>query len=466
MGRFKRGGNSNYQSFLNRRAQFNKGNGFNPVFMPDYLFDFQKELVEWAVKMGRAAIFADCGLGKTPMQLVWAENVVRKTGGKVLILTPLSVSFQTIKEAKKFGVRVSRSTGLTIHKRITITNYEKLHFFNPNDFEGVVCDESSILKNFDGKRKKAITEFVRKKPYRLLCTATAAPNDYIELGTSSEALGYMGFMDMLGRFFKNTQSNVALRTQYRQRGDHMPQWRFKRHAVDPFWRWVCSWARALRRPSDMGYDDGDFILPPLEEKGVVLKCSKPLPGKLFVEPALGLNEQRQEQRKTINERCEEIAKRVDGDNLAVVWCQLNDEGDLLEKMIPDAKQVKGGMSDDKKEGVLCDFSDGNLRVLITKPKIGAFGLNWQHCNYMAFFPSHSYEQYYQGVRRCWRFGQKRPVIVDIITTEAGRKVLANLQRKAKAADKMFNNLIEFMNEGKQIKIEDNYKKKEKLPEWL
>jgi hypothetical protein len=400
------------------------------------------------------------------MQLVWAENIVRKTNGKVLILTPLSVSFQTIKEAKKFGVRAIRSMDGKAHKRITITNYEKLHFFDPNDFEGIVCDESSILKNFDGKRKKAITEFMKKKQYRLLCTATAAPNDYIELGTSSEALGYMGFMDMLGCFFKNTQSNVALKTQYRQSGDRIPQWRFKRHAVKPFWRWVCSWARALRSPSDMGFDDGDFILPPLKERETVLKCSKALPGRFFPELAIGLQEQRRELRETLNERCEAVAEKVADNDRAVVWCQLNDEGDLLEKLIPDAKQVKGAMNDDRKEELLSEFSNGDLKKLITKPKIGAFGLNWQHCNYVVFLPSHSYEQYYQGVRRCWRFGQNKPVMVDIITTEGNRKILSNLKRKAKAADKMFNNLVEFMNESRQIRIEDDYKKKERLPKWL
>lgn len=456
----------NYSEFLNHKGQFNSGNGFNPVFMPEFLFDFQKALIEWSVKMGRCAIFADCGLGKTPMQLVWAENIIRKTNKNVLILTPLSVSYQTIKEAEKFGINAQRSTNGKPHDGITVTNYEKLHLFNENDFEAVVCDESSILKNFDGKRKLEITEFMKKKPYRLLCTATAAPNDYTELGTSSEALGEMGFMDMLNRFFKNTQNTCDTKRHFVLYGGPQRQWRFKKHAMKPFWRWVCSWARALRKPSDMEFDDGEFILPPLVENETVLKCSRPLPGKLFIEPAMCLKEQRQERRYTISERCESVAEKVNGNSYVVVWCQLNDEGDLLEKMIPDAKQVKGGMSDEQKEERLLAFSEGQLRILITKPKIGAFGLNWQHCNHMTFFPSHSYEQYYQGVRRCWRFGQKKPVVVDIITTEGELSVLSNLQRKARAADKMFDNLTKFMNESKNIEISEKYNQKEELPSWL
>jgi hypothetical protein len=454
-----------YSEFLNHKGQIKKSGGFNPMFMPDYLFDFQKSLIEWSVNMGRCAIFADCGLGKTPMQLVWSENIVRKTNKNVLILTPLSVSRQTIEESEKFNIKATRSMDGKVFKGITVTNYEKLHLFNHNDFEGVVCDESSILKNFKGIRRGEITEFIKKKPYRLLCTATAAPNDYIELGTSSEALGEMGFMDMLGKFFKNNQSNCALKTQYRQAGDRMPQWDFKKHAINPFWRWVCSWARALRRPSDMGFDDDGFVLPELNEKETVLKCSRPLPGKLFIEPALSLKEQREERRYTIQDRCEKVASIING-QCSVVWCQLNDEGDLLEKIIPEALQVKGGMSDEKKEERLWAFSKGQLKVLITKPKIGAFGLNWQHCNHMTFFPSHSYEQYYQGIRRCWRFGQKKPVLVDIITTEGELSVLKNLQRKANNADKMFDSLIKYMNRSKQTKTDEDYKERARIPKWL
>lgn len=455
-----------YRQFLESKSQLNDNYGFDPMFLPDFLFDFQRVLSEWSMKKGRGAIFADCGMGKTPMQLVWAENIIRKTNKNVLIVTPLSVGHQTLKEAKKFDIEAKRSNDGRVYKGITITNYERLHLFKEEDFIGVVCDESSILKNFDGKRRKIITEFLKKRPYRLLCTATAAPNDYMELGTSSEALGAMGFMDMLTRFFKNEQSNVSTRRNWAVSGGHVPKWRFKRHAQKPFWRWVCSWARALRKPSDLGFDDGDFTLPPLVERETIVSCSRPLKGKFFVEPAISLEEQRLERRLTLNERCETVAEKVKDDDIAVTWCHLNAEGDLLERIIPGALQVKGGMSDDRKEEAFVAFSEGDVRVLVTKPKIGAFGLNWQHCSHMTFFPSHSYEQYYQAVRRCWRFGQVNPVVVDIVTTEGELRVLKNLQRKSRAADAMFAQLTKYMNEALEITIEEGHEKKGRIPSWL
>src|SRR3990167_4839801 len=234
-----------YQQFLEAKTHAGALHGFAPSFMPDYLFDFQKFLLEWAVLQGRGAIFADCGLGKTPMQLAWSQNIAEKTNGDILIITPLAVSLQTVKEADKFHIECARSSDGAHKKNITITNYERLEKFDPNDFTGVVCDESSILKSFDGTRRQQITDFMRKVPYRLLCTATAAPNDYTELGTSSEALGYLGHMDMLNRFFKNDQNNLSTRRMYGE----APKWRFKGHGKMPFWRWVCSWARAIRSPS-------------------------------------------------------------------------------------------------------------------------------------------------------------------------------------------------------------------------
>ena len=329
----------NYQTFLESKSHLQNLQGFDSIWIPDFLFDFQKDLTEWAIRKGTAAIFADCGMGKTIMQLVWAENVVRKTNKNVLILAPLAVSAQTQQEATQFGIDIGRSKNGSITKKITITNYERLQHFNPQDFIGVVCDESSILKNFNGVRRKMITVFLKKIPYRLLRTATAAPNDYVELGSSSEALGEMGHMDMLGRFFKNNQSNCALKTQYRRWGDHMPQWRFKKHAEVPFWKWVSSWARAIRKPSDLGYDDRNFILPKLIENETTIPFSRPLDGLLFVRPALTLQEQREERRTTIIERCESVAEKVNGKNPSLIWCHLNDEGNLLNEIIPDSKQV-------------------------------------------------------------------------------------------------------------------------------
>lgn len=452
-----------YRDFIDSRQQRGSDSGFSPVWMPPYLFDFQSALVEWSIRKGRAAIFADCGLGKTPMELVWAENVCRHTGGKVLILTALAVAQQIVHEAEKFGVRVTRSHDGTAHDGITIANYERLHLFNSSDFAGVVCDESSILKSFSGMRRGEITNFMRRTPYRLLATATAAPNDYVELGTSSEALGYLGHMDMLNRFFRNDLNNSA---NGRMRGEVI-KWRLKGHAELPFWRWVCSWARAARKPSDLGFADDRFILPPLIEREHLVEARTLADGMLFALPAAGLQEQREERRRTIQERCEQVASLVnDTGQPALVWCHLNEEGDTLEEMIPDAEQVSGSDSEQRKEDLLTAFGEGRLRVLVTKPKIGAWGLNYQHCAHITFFPSHSFEQYYQGVRRCWRFGQERPVVVDVITTEGERDVLKNLQRKAAQADEMFSRMVAEMNQSLALSRVTGETTEPEIPAWL
>ena len=403
------------------------------------------------------------------MQLVWAQNVVRRENKPVLIVTPLAVSAQTIQESEKFGVEAHRADGKS-PRDVVVTNYERLHHLNPYDFAGVVCDESSILKNFDGVRRGQITEFMKRVRYRLLCTATTAPNDYTELGTSSEALGYLGHMDMLNRFFVNQQSTSD--TKGRWRGFHAPRewegkiWRFKGHAEEPFWKWVCSWARAIRRPSDLGCEDGAFILPPLVEHEHIIKTKKLRDGMLFALPAASLAEQRQERSITVTERCEKVAAIVDHPDQALVWCHLNREGDLLENLIAGAVQVSGDDPDELKEEKFLGFASGKIRKLVTKPKIGAWGLNFQNCAHVTFFPSHSFEQYYQGVRRCWRFGQTRPVLVDIVTTEGERGVLENMQRKQQAADRMFESLVLRMNEQMHIQKGVTFENAEELPSWL
>lgn len=453
----------NYAEFLVSKSQAGADRGFAPVWLPDFLFDFQRAIVEWSIRKGRAAIFADCGLGKTPMGLVWASNVARKTGKPVLYLTPLAVASQTVREAEKFHVEAVQSRDGSSKGHVIVANYERLHYFNSADFAGVVCDESSILKSFAGQRRGEITTFMRKVPYRLLQTATAAPNDYIELGTSSEALGYMGHMDMLNRFFKNDLNNSA----QGRIGGEVIKWRLKGHAELPFWRWVCSWARAIRRPSDLGFDDARFVLPPLNEVEHLVETETLADGMLFALPAVGLNEQREERRRTIDERCRMAADLVNAHGEpALVWCHLNDEGDLLEKLIPDAVQVSGSDSDERKEERLEAFAEGRARVLITKPKIGAWGLNFQHCNRVTFFPSHSFEQYYQAVRRCWRFGQTRPVRVDIVTTEGERGVMRNLQRKAEQADEMFSHLVAEMNHALGIERAKTTTNPLEIPSWL
>lgn len=457
---------NDYDAFLDLKRHASDNAGFEPTLLPDWLFDFQISLVEWAVRKGRAAIFADCGLGKTPMQLVWAENVVRHTNKPVLILTPLAVGPQTVREARKFAIEAEHSRDGKFTKKIVVTNYEKLHLFEANNFAGCVCDESSILKNFDGSTKAAITNFMRKMKYRLLTTATAAPNDYIELGTSSEALGYLGYMDMLGQFFKNDQSSLHPTSGGRVGIFEGKGWRFKPHAEQPFWRWLCSWARACRKPSDLGFNDSNFILPEKTERIHIVNASRPLDGYLFSMPAVGLAEQRKERSHTVKERCEKVAEIVPADDFCVSWCQLNSEADLLEKLIPNAVQVSGHDRDESKEEKFEAFHSGQIKTLITKPTIGAFGLNWQHCNRTTFFPSHSFEQFYQAVRRFWRFGQERSVTVDLITTAGEADVLKNLQRKATAADEMFSQLVAEMDNELAIDHRQYFTQSMEIPQWM
>jgi hypothetical protein len=456
-----------YAAFLERKTQLGGDFGFNPTFIPSKLFDFQSHLVDWSVRRGRGAVLADCGLGKSAVQLTWAQNIVEHTNKSVLLLTPLAVGAQMIGEAEKFGVAAVRARHGIAHGRPTIhiANYEQLHHFEPSDFAGVVCDESSILKHFSGATQKQVTRFMSHLPYRLLCTATAAPNDYTELGTSSEALGELGYSDMLSRFFSQSQRTPHRLNEIKadeknkhrlaglSRADQMARaepWHLKPHASTAFWRWVCSWARACRYPSDLGFSDDGFVLPPLEERAHTVKARTLPSGWLFDRVAQGLQEEREERRRTLQERCEYVAELVAHDQPAVVWCHLNDEADLLTKLIPGSRQIKGGDSDDDKEETFTAFGSGRLRVLVTKPKIGAWGLNWQHCAHVVTFASHSYEQYYQSVRRCWRFGQQRPVVVDVVSTEGEAGVRENMVRKAEAAKAMFAALVEHMHSAERI----------------
>lgn len=466
-----------YARFMEQKAQLGDRHGFKPLWMPSFLFDFQAYLAEWNLEAGRSATLADCGMGKTPISLVWAENVVRFTNKPVLFVTP--VAPQAVREAEKFQVECYRSRdGIRpAGARIIITNYERLHYFDPKYFAGMVLDESSILKSFDGARRSQITEFMRVLPYRLLATATAAPNDYIELGTSSEALGQLGYLDMLNRFFKNDQQTVKPVRQWRVGKDktigigvlpdRTDKWRFKGHAEIPFMQWVCSWARAGRKPSDFGnFSDEKFILPPLIERQHLVRAMTLAPGMLFSLPAIGLQEQREERRRTIKERCEKLAELSDTGDAALIWCHLNPEGDLLEKLVPGAVQISGKDSDEAKEEKFMAFISGQARALITKEKIGAWGWNFQHCNHVLGFPSHSFEGYYQGLRRVLRFGQKRPVTSDTVTTEGEQTVLENRQRKAAAADKLFSSLVAQMRHALSIERSHKAILPVETPLWL
>jgi len=455
---------TSYADFLAAKAQAAAVGGFEPNHMPGHLFDFQELLVDFTVRHGRAGLFADCGLGKTPMGLAWAQNVHEHTGKPVLVLTPLAVGFQMASEGQRFGYDIIQSRSGTPAAPITVTNYEQLHKFNHSDFGGVLCDESSILKAYDGTTRAQVTEFLRLVPYRLLATATAAPNDYTELGTSSEALGGLGHVDMLSRFFTNANRTVTSRARFAAATREVG-WRLKGHAEDPFWRWVASWARAIRRPSDYGFDDGRFVLPELLERVTVVDPRTTREDSLFEMPAVGLREEREETRRTLTERCEAAASRLEHADAAVAWCHLNDESTLLARLIDGAVELTGSDPLYEKEEKLAAFTRGEIRVLVTKPSLGAWGLNWQHAHQMTYFPSHSYEQMYQAVRRMWRFGQTRPVEVDVITTPGGRNVLANLHRKANQADRMFTALVAHMNAALAVPARV-YDKPLEVPAWL
>lgn len=451
-----------YDQFLDLKRHFGGNSGFDPVFEPSFLFPFQRELVGWATRKGRSAIFADCGLGKTAMQLVWAQNVVEKTNKPVLILTPLAVAKQTVREADKFGLDCIQSRDGKAASKVTVTNYQQLQKFNPDDFAGCVCDESSILKNFDGAIRAQITDFMRKMPYRLLCTATAAPNDYIELGTSSEAIGDLGFMDMLNRFFKKAEATISRSDEYRS-----GVYRFRGHAKRDFWRWVCSWAKAVRKPSDLGFSDDGYVLPQLITTEHVVSSRAKNPEYLFDMPAVGLAEQRSERKRTIRERCELAHSLIAPTGKpAVAWCHLDAEGDMLEDMIEGSVQVTGSDSDEFKEETFEAFALGQIRVLVSKPVIAGFGLNWHHCAHQTFFPSHSFEQWYQAVRRCWRFGQKNAVRIDVISSEGEAGVLKNLKRKADQSSEMFAHLVALMNEQLQIERRKIETLNVTIPSWL
>ncbi len=455
---------ADYRAFIRNKSQLGGDAGFAPAWLPDSLFDFQRFLVEWSVRRGRAAIFADCGLGKTLMQLVWAENVARHTGKPVLVVAPLAVAAQTQREAEKFGVEAKVSRDGAVH-RITITNYERLHYFRQDDFVGAVADESSAIKAFDGRRRKQVVRFFSKLPYRLLCTATPSPNDFIELGTQSECLGVMTQSDMLGFFFRETEN---MRHCIFKEDDfwNKLKWWFKPHSEQPFWRWVASWARALRSPADLGFDGGNFVLPPLEYEKHVTDVPYIPKGELFPRPAVWLHEQREERHRTLNERCEKVAELLSHDRPAIAWCHFNEESELLAKLIPGAVEVAGRHSDDYKEAALNDFATGNARVLVSKPKIACWGMNYQHCGDMSIFPSFSFEQFYQAVRRCWRFGRRGPVVVRVVSALGEAEVIDGLRRKQQQAETMFSSLVRYMNDSLVMTSDDGHTGKTVLPPWL
>ena len=452
-----------YEEFLKSKQHSSIDYGIETTFMPDKMFDFQKYVAEYAIKKGRCAVFLDTGLGKTIIELTTAVNYIRHTNKPVLIITPLAVAFQFIKEAEKFGIDdISYSKNGKYNTKIVICNYERLEHFNYLDFDCVILDESSILKNFDGAIKQHVTNFLRKVKYRFLFTATPSPNDFTELGTSSEALGYLGYTDMLTKFFTNNEDTIKPQ-------NIGTEWILKGHARENFFKWVSSWSISMRKPSDLGFDDSRFILPELilnyhpvkNEHNLVVNGQI----QLFNQIARRLPEVRDEQRLTIENRCELAVNLSSEYKKSVYWCNLNNEGDLIQSLDSSAYQIKGSMDLDKKEELLLAFFDGKIDKLITKPKMTAFGLNWQHCNHTVYFPTFSYEQYYQSIRRFWRFGQKLPVTVDIVYSDGQKRVLDSLLAKSQKANELFNKLNYSINKEFHI-INKEFDKNVLLPNFL
>ena len=424
-----------YRSFVASKQWKAPASGFEATFLPDALFDWQKAIVRWACKKGRAALFEDCGLGKTFQQLVWARNVQSHTGGSVLILAPLAVAGQTVREGGKFGIIAKhvRELDEVDGPGIYVANYERLDRFLAVKWSGIVLDESSILKSFNGTIRNTIIEGFAGVDYKLACTATPSPNDHTELGNHAEFLGVMTRTEMLASFFVHDAMETSV-------------WRLKGHAQSDFWKWVAGWAIMARKPSDIGFSDDGFLMPPMQIITHTLESGIVQDGLLFAVAARTLEDQRAARRQTLPARVAKVAELVNAsDRPWLVWCELNDEGDDLESAIPDAVQVSGADDDDAKSSKMLGFTDGTHRVLTTKAKIAGYGMNWQHCNRMAFVGlSHSYEQFYQSVRRCWRFGQNQTVEVHIVSTDIESEIMENIQRKQADADAMAAGMIEHM----------------------
>lgn len=448
---------STYAEFLKRKIRKHVDTGFQVDVgsLPSQLFPFQRDIVAWALKRGRAAIFAQTGLGKSFMESAWAKAVHEHTGKNVIILAPLAVAGQMVREAKKFGIPAKQcSEQAEVISGITVTNYEKLHKFDLTKFTGVVLDESSILKSFDGKTRTMLIDACKDVPYRLCATATPAPNDFTELGNHSEFLGVMSVHGMQATFFAHDASDTGT-------------WRLRGHAEDAFWEWMCSWSVLIRKPSDLGYDDGAYDLPPLNVHEHVVHVEG--------EIAKTLSERLKARRNSLEFRVQKAAELTPKEGHFVWWCNLNDEAEALCKAIPGAVEIRGSDKEEEKERKLNAFSNGEIRVLVTKAKIAGFGMNWQHCNNTGFVGMNdSFEQCYQAIRRFWRFGQTNPVNVHYVVANTESEVMENIKRKEAEAERMGAAMVSKMADISSAEIRSatntkdvyNPTKSVKLPMWV
>ena len=423
---------NDYSTFITTKLRLHQGRGIEPgIAQTEHLMPHQDALVQWALRKGRAAIFADTGLGKTRMQLVWADAIQRAVGADVLILAPLAVAEQTVEEGAKIGICVTHARDQSqCRPGINITNYDRLHRFDTHGFNAVVLDESSIIKHHDSKTLTILMDAFDHADYRLCATATPAPNDYTELGTHAQFLGICSRAEMLSEYFVHD-------------GGKTQSWRLKGHAKPEYWRWVASWGAMIRSPADLGFDGSAYDLPPLDVQQITVETDAvALAGELFARDAQTLSERRQARRDSLRHRVDACAQMVNAsEETWIIWCELNAEGDALKAAIPDAIEIRGADTTEHKERALSDFAHGRIRVLISKPKIAGFGLNWQHCARVAFIGvTDSFEAYYQAVRRCWRFGQTRPVHVFLYCSDQEGAVRDNLLRKEKDALAMLDSL--------------------------
>lgn len=455
-----------YQAFLETKIIPEIDSGFeaSDSEIHESLFPFQRLLVKWALKRGRAAIFADTGLGKTRMQISWANAILERSGGSGLILAPLAVSGQTVGEASDMGIQCEY---VRQHPQkmqgLFITNYEMLDNFDLSKFRCIVVDESSILKHQTSKYRTKIIDLCREIPYRLSCTATPSPNDYMELGNQAEFLGVMPMMEMLAMFFTHDSGQTS-------------KWRLKGHGKYRFWEWLSTWAAVVKHPSDLGFDEKGYDLPDLNIQEHIVQTGKKLPGKMFCEPALTLSERNKARRLTVEDRvklCTELVSQSDEPWL--VWCHLNDESKLLTEAIEGAIEVKGSDKFDAKENALKGFSAQDFKILVTKPSIAGFGMNWQHCRNMVFVGlNDSYEQLYQAIRRCYRFGQTKNVNVHLITSDLEGAVLENIKRKEEQAENMSRIMVQYMRDLTDRNVKALTREKTEylttkpmgVPEWL
>jgi len=458
---------NDYDSFLKRKMIDipDKGISTKNINLNSTLFDFQKDIIQWGLRRGKAAVFTMTGTGKTFIQCEWAKHIYNHIKEPIIIFAPLAVSHQTIQEAKKLDIKINYAKNESdIINGINVTNYQRVDKFNAKIFSGVVLDESGILKSLDGKTRNKLLDSYRETPFKLACTATPAPNDFMELGNQAEFLNVMTYSEMLSMFFVHD-------------GGHTSQWRLKKHAEQDYWNWIAKWAVILTKPSDLGYKDNGFILPSLNIQHIQAKTNiKPEEGFFIYIPDATLQGRQKTRRESVDDRIKKCINIMNSfDDYCLIWCNLNLESEKLHKNIKDSYEIKGSDNDDYKEKTMIDFANGKIKTLISKPSICGFGMNFQIANKIIFFGlSDSFEQYFQAIRRCWRFGQKKPVDVYIITSNMEQNVVKNIERKENDALKLINEMVLRTKETISKNLREmvyertDYKPKieMKIPEWL